>query len=232
MSFVQQLVPVLRAQDTAYALLLHLGRRGIHDPGVLAAESLEDVRDPERLDGWLGSHSADLPAVLVPEPDDVPMCARLVDSMLVTSFSIEEAHDPLTGVVLERRLKRRSVGTVNKARVYQLAIRSLQHVLARIGVRLDDTAARHLIYESDTCPDALLLAYAWELRQRALGKSKGPIVHKLWRLLVAHGRTPVTDDMLWLALDKVTQMLSTIQAGHSHPLKIQNTQNHAHQKQQ
>lgn len=187
---------VLRAQDLAYRLLRFMDRDAAD---WLEPESIDMLTHPDTSDAWFERRAGRLPREIVPAPDEHAMVGRLVASMLETSFEIEAVeHEGLSQFELRQRRARAGLG---RGGVEGVAAEALRHVLNQRGVELLEEQARDLVHRRPQ--ESLIVAYAWELRQRAKGKSKGPVVHRLWRTIDRETRTTLSEEVVWLARERV-----------------------------
>ena len=63
--------------------------------------------------------------------------------------------------------------------------------------------------------DAVLWAYACELRLREQGKTHGPAVHELWRQLAPNVRKRLTADQIWNARERLRKAIQSPMVGES-----------------
>lgn len=85
--------------------------------------------------------------------------------------------------------------------------------LCRMHGRVPSPRELHsVVRDAKLANDVTLCTYVWQLRQRALGKQRGPEVHSLWRSLPAETRRDMSEPRVSAALRRVLDAVSAANA--------------------
>jgi hypothetical protein len=201
---------LLALHDAAYRLLLRIDRWAAQDPSWLSSSAVEQLRHGDSCRAWLERRAPELPAELLPQPRLLGPFSELFASFFETSFEVKQT--AFESELLDARIKRRRRAPGKIDGVVSLALR---HQLARSGVRIELAQARTLCRRNSLRTDSLLLAYIWELERRAMGKSKGPIAHRIWRSIPREIRTSLTEEAISLARERVIEAARTMEGARS-----------------
>lgn len=193
----------------AYRLLMWINDEAAQEPAWLSPDSVGRMGNRSGCEQWLRENASNLPSRFVPEDGHVSAFAGILASFLETSFGVERME--VGGELVEARLRRRRHrihgGRHNMMNVVAAALR---HVLSRDGVRLTSDEAGRLARRESLRNETRIVAYVWELGRRARGKSKGAVIHRLWRSIPVEVRTTLDESGYWLAK---TRVLEAIEAG-------------------
>ncbi|NOX58293.1 MAG: hypothetical protein GXP29_05465 [Planctomycetes bacterium] len=191
----------------AYGLLMHINKMASDDPAWLGAESLRQISNGRSCERWLCENKTELPDCYLPERQIAKAFAFLFASFFETSFRVDqmEFDDELLDAHLRTRRRRVHGRHHNVRHVVALAVK---HVLAREGIRLSIDDASKIANRQDIKIDTRVVAYVWELGRRACGKTKGQVVHHLWRSIPVDIRKSLDEDVYWLAKQRIVETVN------------------------
>ncbi|GJM25379.1 MAG: hypothetical protein DHS20C16_17940 [Phycisphaerae bacterium] len=195
---------LIEIHQRAYRLLMWINDEAAQNPAWLRPEAVGQMSSRSACEKWLWQNSSYLPSRFLPDRAHTKAFAAMFASFFDTSFrldSLEFAGD-LVDARLRRRRNRIHGGNHNMKHVVASAIR---YVLSREGVRLTPDEAGRLAVRESLKIETRIVAYVWELGRRARGKSKGQIVHRLWRSIPPGVRRRLDEDFYWLAKSLVVE---------------------------
>ncbi len=173
---------ILQLQNQAYQLLMYIAGRANREPTWLSSHDAERLMKWESALDWMRKHGDDLPVQVPGSDEPAERLARLFASFFEVSFRVDKMS--WDGVELETRVRRgRKPRPQELRKTSEVVALAVKHVLAREGVRMTVDQARRIAQWQRTKTQTRILAYVWELDRRARGKSKGSVVHTLWRSL-------------------------------------------------
>lgn len=152
-------------------------------------------------------HRNEFPERLLPELECEGLFGNLVASFFRTSFHAEYlvSNDRIDFARLRvggspfRQSRAREQNTVSYA---------IRHWLAFEGIRIDAINASKLARRRDIRDETRVVAYVWELNRRAHGKSRGSVVHGVWKSMPQELRTELTEEIVWLAFEVVRRQVT------------------------
>lgn len=203
---------LLRLHYNAYQLLLYIDQRSMTQPQWLAPQVAEQLASRRTAAQWLADHRSELPADLLPESEHVEPFANLFASFFQISFEVE--HVEFENALLSARIRSGlSQADPHGRSTREVVAAALKYALANEGIRLTIPESRQLAKNTDIQTETRILAYVWELDRRARGKSKGAVVHTLWRSLPSEARRNLDEDTLWLEKQVVLNAANTMKSG-------------------
>jgi len=178
----EEITALLALQRRAYELVLHLAGLARREPAFMknAARHLSSRRECE---SWLRAERGQLPEHLYPRERDMRPFAQLVWSFFHVSFRIDTMEwdgRVLDAHVVTHKGRPRARGAAGLRSVKRNALRQLHR---RRGLELPAEALTGMLGDRCLREPLALWTYVWELRQRARGKTKGRVLHQLWRSL-------------------------------------------------
>ncbi len=190
---------LLDLSNASYQFLLHLARLAKDSPDFLPPKTIAALQTKAGCLQWTQSHDAIIPSSIRPTKENRNAFAMLLWSYFKTSFHFDTMK--WNGRPLDTNL---IVGTKDRSFAYAksvgtLKFYALKHLLSSKGISLSDKALKRFVRRASIAEDLTLWTYAWELRQRAKGKSKGPKVHALWRSMPFAMRKNITAERISLA---------------------------------
>lgn len=204
----EEIESVLKANDAAYDLVIWLSREAKSRPDILNRDAAEQLDSRSGCRTWLETHRTELPEKLRPNEDELEGIANLFWSYFQVSFTVStmEWH----GDILDADVKAKA--PVDRAKdtttLTAVKIGALKRLFRDNGVEVSERRLRSLAKSNRVEAEVSLWTYTWELRQRARGKSKGGLLHRLWRSLEWDTRKSVDTEAV---LDSVAKLLAEAQ---------------------
>jgi hypothetical protein len=195
---------LLGLHQKAYRLLLFLAEQAKSNPSAFTDVVVEALSRKTSCARWLSANAAWIPKELKPKGEDASGFSALFSSFFGTSFRIDTLEWDGKAVDSTLRTGSRS-GSISIRNVKHLKAMSLKYLCSQEGVRLDAARAGQLAGHKSIERELSLWAYVWGLDRRRKGKSKGPVVHKLWRSIPIDVRKNLTTDAVWNARQRLMQ---------------------------
>jgi len=200
---LEEVETLLRLQTQAYDLLMWLADEANCDPEALSPETAAALREPESAGAWLKRRREGLPAELLPRELAGPF-ANLLSSFFSTSFHVR--HLEFEGRLMESRVTLgASPGVGSGVGLEGCQVLALRHLAAAERLPIQEKEARTLVRRKSLHLASLLWTYAWELDRRAKQKTKGSVVHRIWRAIPREMRKPLTAARIWEAREQLLE---------------------------
>ncbi len=203
---------LIEIHQRAYRLLMWINDEAAQNPAWLRSDAVEQMSSRSACERWLRENCSNLPSRLMPDRVNARAFAAMFASFFDTSFRLDrfEFDGELMDARLRRRRNRIHGGNHNVKHVVASALR---HVLSREGVRLTKDEVARLATSERLKTEVRIVAYVWELGQRARGKSKGQIIHRLWRSIPIDVRKSLNEDVYWLAKSHIVEAGEKLRRG-------------------
>ncbi len=192
---------LLRLQDMAYRLLLHVSERAAHDAEVLDPTEQTRIHDGETCAEWLKENRRLHPAPLWPGKAELPTFANLFSSLFRDSFGVRiYAWDGrLLGATLSASER---PSNAKKRRAFQAqAVKRLAR--AESGRRLSWDEARRVSDARTLAAPVALWSWVFELSRRAEGRISGDTGRSLWRAIPRETREALSAEAVIEARDLI-----------------------------
>jgi len=149
---------------------------------------------PEAAEGWILGHYLNIPENARPPREDLPAFCDFFSTYLTNSLDLisnpgkqlysPDAHCfcPMCSWLVDApNLKTKKVQSTEKRRAQKMRVNALLDMAAEHGLDVGEEEITDLLNDRQTSEDASLVAYGYDLLQRAKGIANGPAVLVLWR---------------------------------------------------
>ena len=198
---------LLRLHQLAYELVIFHSRRAIENPRWLNATVEKQLKTAEGAADWLESQAGEIPPNLFPEKELRQPFLQLFSAFFNTSFHFDmrQSEGEIVSARIEPQFYR-----VSRHQQLRVVLLVLNEVTKAEGISLSETQLRQIAKQEALRTDVLILTYIWELGQRAIGKGKGIVAHRIWKVLPHHIRTKLDDRYVWLARQRVVDAMKAV----------------------
>jgi len=155
-----------------------------HDYATLAAAA----------EGRIRGHYLNIPESARPSREELTVFCRFFSTYLKTSFELisapgKQRYSPdahcfcpmCSWLVNAPNLRTKKVRPADKRRAYKMRVAALLNMAAEHRLDVGENEITQLLNDRQVSEDANLVAYGYDLRQRAKGIANGPAVLALWR---------------------------------------------------
>jgi len=149
---------------------------------------------PEAAEGWIAGHYLNIPDNARPPREQLTAFCAFFSTYLVNSFDLvshpgkqlysPDAHCfcPICSWLVEApNLKTKKVQPVDKRRAQTMRVNTLLNLAAEHRLDVVESKITEFLNDRQALEDASLVAYGYDLIQRAKGIAKGPAILALWR---------------------------------------------------
>lgn len=210
---------LLVLHQRTYELLLHLSTESLRTATALSPADVQALGTRTGAKEWLKDHWQVLPPALRPslsydsngiEKPDLVATANLLASFLKVSFRV--SHFEWNDTLVDTRVVTGAPRDPSPRGTRTAKLEALTR-LCRMHGRIPSPRELHsVVRDPKLANDVTLCTYVWQLRQRALGKQRGPEVHSLWRSLPAETRRDMSEPRVSAALRRVLDAVSAANA--------------------
>ncbi len=180
-------------QRRSYLLLRWMGKAV--SEGFISFTTAHDYSTlPEAAEGWIRGHYVNIPDDARPPLEELPVFCAFFSTYLTNSFDFiakpgirlyspgGHCFCPMCSWLVDApHLKAKTVRPADKRRAETMRRNVLLNMAAKLGLNVGEDEIRRLLSHRATSEDASLVAYGYDLRQRAKGIANGPAVLAVWR---------------------------------------------------
>lgn len=149
---------------------------------------------PEAARGWISTHYLNIPTDARPAHEDQAPFCEFFATYLINSFDLvsnpgKQLYSPAahcfcpmcSWLIDAPRLKTKKLHASDKRRAENIKVDAVASIAAEHRLIFSDSSIAELLKSPEISEDASLVAYGYDLLQRAKGIANGPAVLALWR---------------------------------------------------
>jgi hypothetical protein len=184
---------LVQMQRRSYVLLKWMAKAV--SEGFINFETAHDYSAlPEAAEGWILGHYFNIPENARPPREELSAFCAFFSTYLTNSFDFisdpgrqlysPDAHCfcPMCSWLIDApNLKTKKVQSAHKRRAHKMRVDAMLNIAAEHRLDVGEDEITELLNDRRTSEDASLVAYGYDLLQRAKGIANGPAVLALWR---------------------------------------------------